>query len=147
MRIHLALAGTAMALFLTLASAEDTHVALIKDVTGSVTVLRAGTSMPAAAGTQLEKSDELVSAAGATAGIVFRDGTLFTLGSGSDVMIKDFLFDPVQARYAFSVYLARGSAIYSSGKIGKVSPDSVIVSTPKAVIGVRGTRFLVTATD
>jgi hypothetical protein len=136
-----------MALGAPAAYAQDSHVGLIKDVTGSVTVLRNGESIKAEPGTQLEKSDEVISAPASTGGIVFRDGTLLTLGSGSDVQIRDFVFEPKDARYAFAVYLSRGSAIYSSGKIGKVSPDSVRVETPKAVIGVRGTRFLVTATE
>jgi hypothetical protein len=135
------------ALCCSFAYAQDSHVALIKDVTGTVTVVRNGTSIKAEPGTQLEKSDEVISAPASTGGIVFRDGTLLTLGAGSDVKIKDYVFEPKDAKYAFDVYLSRGSAIYSSGKIGKVSPESVSVQTPKAVIGVRGTRFLVTATD
>jgi hypothetical protein len=137
----------AASLYCSFAFAEDTHVAIIKDVTGTVTVIRNGASIKAEPGTQLEKLDEVISSASSTGGIVFRDGTLLTLGAGSDVQIKDYVFEPKDAKYAFAVFLSKGSAIYSSGKIGKVSPESVSVQTPKAVIGVRGTRFLVTATE
>lgn len=126
------------------ACAED-HVALFKNVTGKVSVLRKGGSVEASPGMELFKSDEVVSGAGSSGGIVFEDGTLLTLGSSSEVVIRDYVFEPRESKYAFSAYLRRGTAIYSSGKIGKLSPQSVIVETPKAVVGVRGTRFIITA--
>ena len=52
---------------------------------------------------------------------------------------------PKNSRYEFSLYMARGTAIYSSGKIGKLSPESVKVNTPTATVGVRGTRFIINA--
>jgi hypothetical protein len=134
-------------LALSTAYADENHVALIKNVTGTVTVIRAGARLPATPGFELNKSDEIVSDAGATGGVVFRDGTLLTVGSGSDLLIKDYVFQPEEAKYAFAVYLSKGSAVYSSGKIGKLAPESVSVATPKAVIGVRGTRFIVNAED
>jgi hypothetical protein len=55
------------------------------------------------------------------------------------------VFEPKNGKFSFSLYLAKGSAIYESGKIGKMSPQSVKVETPKATVGVRGTRFLIEA--
>lgn len=127
------------------AAADDSHVALIKSVAGSVKVLRQATILEAQAGTTLQVADRLQTGPESTAAIVFLDGTLLTLGSGADVQLRDYLFEPKSSRYGFSVYLNKGSAIYSSGKIGKVSPGSVKIETPSATIGVRGTRFLVQA--
>lgn len=127
------------------AFAADEHVALFKSVTGHVHVLRGDASLAALPGMQLFIADRLMSEAGATAGITFKDGTLLTLGSSSDIKVRDYVFEPKEAKYAFSVYLAKGSAIYSSGKIGKLSPESVKVDTPTATVGVRGTRFIVEA--
>ncbi len=120
-------------------------MALIKSVAGSVKVLRQATILEAQAGTTLQVADRLQTGPESTAAIVFLDGTLLTLGSGADVQLRDYLFEPKSSRYGFSVYLNKGSAIYSSGKIGKVSPGSVKIETPSATIGVRGTRFLVQA--
>jgi hypothetical protein len=146
-----AAAGCVIALGALLASganAEDSNaVALVKTVTGKVSVVRDGARLNVEPGFELQKSDEVISEPNSTGGIVFKDGTLLTVGAGSDVQIRDYVFEPKDAKYAFTVYLARGSAIYSSGKIGKLSPESVSVSTPKAVIGVRGTRFLVKADE
>ena len=125
--------------------AEDAHVALVKSVNGSVKVVRQQETFDVAAGSTLRLADQLISAADASAAIVFRDGTLLTLGSGAELKVRDYVFEPKDSKYAFSVYLNKGTAIYESGKIGKLSPDSVTIETPTATVGVRGTRFLVEA--
>ncbi|MDR6677462.1 FecR family protein [Pseudomonas oryzihabitans] len=125
--------------------ADDAHVALIKSVSGSVKILRQAAILDAKVGTTLQVADRLQAGPEATAAIVFLDGTLLTLGSGADVQVRDYLFEPKNSHYGFALYLNKGSAIYASGKIGKVSPESVKIETPSATIGVRGTRFLVQA--
>lgn len=125
--------------------AGDNHAALVKTVNGEVTVTREQDAFVATSGTTLLVSDRVVTAPGASAAIVFRDGTLLTLGSGADVLVRDYVFEPKDSKFSFSLYLAKGSAIYESGKIGKLSPQSVKVDTPNASVGVRGTRFLIEA--
>jgi len=127
------------------AMAQDNHVAFFKTISGTVKVLRSGATLTAAVGTPLLISDEVVTDRGATGGVVFKDGTLLTIGSGTEITIRDYIFEPRESNYAFSIYMAKGSAIYSSGKIGKLSPQSVKVETPRAAVGVRGTRFIITA--
>lgn len=139
-----ALLITAAALCAPVCAAGD-DVALFKSVTGKVSIMRGDGAVQAQPGTALLISDQLVSAAGATAGIVFKDGTRLTLGPGSELLVRDYVFEPRQARYAFSVHLAKGQAIYSSGKIGKLAPGSVKVSSPMATVGVRGTTFIIQA--
>ena len=127
------------------AAAVENHVALIKSVNGDVQVTRDHRAFKGSRGTVLKVSDRVVTASGATAAIVFRDGTLLTLGSGADILVRDYVFEPKESKFSFALYLAKGSAIYESGKIGKLSPQSVKVETPNATVGVRGTRFLIEA--
>lgn len=134
------LAGLAMPVL-----ASEDHAALVKSVTGDVKVTREHNTFEATVGTTLRVSDRVVTAPGASAGIVFRDGTLLSLGSGADILVRDYVFEPKNGKFSFSLYLAKGSAIYESGKIGKLSPQSVKVETPTATVGVRGTRFLIQA--
>lgn len=139
----------ALAALLTLAGgaavANEAHVALFKNVTGEVTVLRAAGNVAATPGMTLQVADRLVSGPGASAGIMFKDGTAVTLGPASELELRDYAFEPKDARYDFDVYLARGKAVYTSGKIGKLAPEAVKVGTPTATVGVRGTRFIVEA--
>lgn len=68
-----------------------------------------------------------------------------TLGPSADIQVRDYTFEPKREKYDFFVYLAKGAALYSSGMIGRLSPEAVKVATPIATIGVRGTRFIVDA--
>lgn len=120
-------------------------VAIVKNVSGRIVVQRDGGDLTAAAGTPLFVADQIRSASGASAGIVFKDGTLLTLGPATQVQVRDYVFEPQAARYAFGLYLDHGSAIYASGKIGKMAPDSVRLDSPTATVGVRGTRFIIRA--
>ncbi|MBP9931180.1 MAG: FecR domain-containing protein [Rhodoferax sp.] len=128
-----------------LAQAQDEHVALFKSVSGDVKVARAGTTLVPVAGTHIMRSDVVTSGPKSTGGIVFVDGTLLTLDASSEIEITRYVFQPETSTYDFSIYLKKGATIYSSGKLGKLSPQSVSVNTPRASVGVRGTRFLVVA--
>ncbi len=128
-----------------LAQAQDEHVALFKSVSGEVKVARAGTTLVPVAGTHIMRSDVVTSGPKSTGGIVFVDGTLLTLDASSEIEITRYVFQPETPTYDFSIYLKKGATIYSSGKLGKLSPQSVSVNTPRASVGVRGTRFLVVA--
>jgi hypothetical protein len=146
MKRHLLLLALACLTCLAMpAFAARDHAALVKSVTGDVQVTRHDHTFRAASGTTLLVSDRVVTASGASAAIVFEDGTLLTLGPGADILVRDYVFEPKNGKFSFSLYLAKGSAIYESGKIGKMSPQSVKVETPKATVGVRGTRFLIEA--
>jgi hypothetical protein len=127
------------------AMAAAGYVALVRSVAGSVKVMREGATLDVTSDTKLQISDRVIAAPRATAAIVFKDGTLLTLGGGADILVRDYAFEPKSDHYAFSVYMTKGSAIYESGRIGKTAPQSVKIETPTATVGVRGTRFLIEA--
>lgn len=127
------------------AHADDAHVAFFKNVTGTIKVVRDGETLDATPGLPVLQSDKVISGPKSAAGVVFKDGTLITVGASSELQIRDYAFDTKESKYQFSMYLARGSAVYSSGKIGKIAPESVKIDTPTTTVGVRGTRFIVTA--
>lgn len=127
------------------AVANDRHVATLKGVSGDISVARKDATLDAEAGTKLFISDRIVSGADSSAGLVFKDGTVVTIGPSADIQVRDYTFEPKREKYDFFIYLARGAAIYTSGMLGKLSPETVKVATPVATIGVRGTRFIVDA--
>ena len=47
-----------------------------------------------------------------------------TLGAGSELEIQRYKFQPHKEEYDFSLYLKRGSVIYSSGKLGRLAPGA-----------------------
>lgn len=125
-----------------LAYASDSHVGVLKYVSGQVVVVRAGETLQPAPGMRLMKTDVIRSGPDSSAGVIFIDGTRLTVGASSEVHIRQYLFDPGAGKYDFNLYLKQGSLMYDSGKLGKLAPESVSVSTTRATTGVRGTRFI-----
>ncbi len=122
---------------------QKTHAAMLKSTSGKVNILRQDQTFPARAGMLLQKGDTVVSSNKGYAGIMFTDGTVITLGPKTNFRIDTYVFSPETGDYDFFFYLDKGSAVYHSGKIGKLSPESVKLATPKATVGIRGTRFII----
>jgi hypothetical protein len=119
------------------------HAGMIKKVSGDVDIQRQTTSIKAEKGILLAKQDVLVSGDNGYAGIMFTDGTVITIGPKTEFRIDSYVFAPETGEYDFSFFLEKGSAVYNSGKISKLSPESVKITTPKATVGIRGTRFII----
>jgi len=132
----------AMLVFFTNAWAQQ-QAGLLKTVSGDVKIKSGKTFVEANQGLQIMNTDTVITGDKGYAGIIFTDGTTITIGPDTEFNISDYQFDPEIEVYAFSMYLKKGAAIYNSGKIGKLSPDAVNLSTPRASVGVRGTRFII----
>ncbi len=118
-------------------------VAILKTVSGQVWVVRDDDHISATPGMELLEADLLGTDADGSAGVSFMDGSRVSLGPDSEMEICSFRFAPKDKDYDFHVYFQKGTAVYSSGKIGKLAPEAVRFRTPQAVLGIRGTRFLV----
>jgi hypothetical protein len=75
--------------------------------------------------------------------VILKDDSLLSLGPNSEVVVDQFLFTPAEGKLALVTRMVKGTAVFFSGVIAKLSPQSVRIETPNATIGVRGTRFLV----
>lgn len=117
-------------------------VAIFKNISGQVVVLRDGAAVTPRVGSELFRTDSVRSGPDGSAGIVFTDGTRVAIGASTEVAIRQYVFEPGEGKYDFDVYLTKGSAVYASGRLGKLSPEAVRLSTPRATTGVRGTRFI-----
>jgi len=80
-------------------------------------------------------------------GIAFADNSLLSVGPGSVLAIDRFAFDPTTHAGAFDSTLRKGTLSAVSGKIARQSPDAMKVRTPAAILGVRGTEFVVRTTE
>lgn len=135
-----------MAAVFSAAYAADT-VGSIKKLSGDAAVLRGTETIKPAAGMRLNEGDIVRTGENSSVGIIFKDSTLFSVGQKSEVVITKYLFEPKDDQYAFSLNMKKGTAVYESGRMGKLSPESVKIHTPKATIGVRGTKFMVEVTE
>jgi hypothetical protein len=138
-------AGTAIALAFMVAPALANDVGQIKTAKGAALIERAGQKLPAAVGAKVRQSDTVVTGADGSVGITFVDNSLLSAGPNSTLAIERYVFDSTTHAGAFDTRLSRGTLAVVSGKIAKQSPDAMTVKTPAAILGVRGTEFVVRA--
>jgi hypothetical protein len=124
-----------------LANETSSQIARLKNVSGRVDIIRSGIVNQAVPGDYLLMSDKLKTQTG-TVGIIFTDGTLLSIGPDSEIDINDYVFEPNNKKYAFELFMKKRTAMYSSGKLGKIAPESVNLKTPRATVGIRGTRLI-----
>jgi hypothetical protein len=124
-------------------SAAD--IGQIKIAKGTVTIERGAQAQPATAGARLQTSDVVKTGVDGSVGINMSDNSLLSLGPNSTLSLDRYEFDSTTNQGAFDASLQRGTLAVVSGRIAKQSPDAVNVRTPHAVLGVRGTEFVVSA--
>ena len=113
----------------------------IKVASGSAFIVRAGALVPAQAGEMVFEADGLKTGADGRLGITLKDDTRVSIGPGSEVRLDRFVFVPADGRMGLVLKVVRGVMAYVSGRIAKLSPDSIRLETPAAVVGVRGTTL------
>lgn len=118
-------------------------VGSVKTLKGDVLIERGGTTSPAAIGMPVYPNDTVKTSDHAAVGLVLRDDTLISMGPGSILALKEYLFEPKESRYSMVLGLLKGSFVYLSGVIGKLAPEAIRLETPDSTIAVRGTRLLV----
>jgi hypothetical protein len=133
----------ALATVLLTAPAMAADIGLIKVSKGSVQIERGGARVPAAVGASLRPSDVIVTGADGSAGITFTDNSLVSVGPNSVFAIEKYSFDSTTHAGQFEGNLRQGRLAAVSGKMVKQSPESMKIRTPSAVMGVRGTEFVV----
>jgi len=123
------------------AQAPQNAAGRIKVASGSVFIVRAGTLVPAQAGQEVFEADGLKTGADGRLGITLKDDTRVSLGPSSEVRVDRFVFAPAEGQMGLVLKVVRGVIGYVSGRIAKLSPDSIRLETPAAVVGVRGTTL------
>ncbi len=113
----------------------------IKIVSGSAFIVRGGAELPAQAGQLLYEADALRTGNDGRLGVTLKDDTRVSIGPGSEIRVDKFAFAPAQGQLALVLNVVRGVMAYVSGRIAKLSPDSIRLETPAAVVGVRGTTL------
>lgn len=85
--------------------------------------------------------NDVITTANAKAGITFKDDTKVQITEQSKLVIDTFVYDGEKKTGKLGIKMALGTIKYASGQIAKNDPQQVVVETPTATIGVRGTDF------
>jgi len=149
MRGVILIRSTLISLFLVVSvsarATAEAAIGQIKTASGEVTVLRGGVSQPAGPGDRVFQSDLLLTGSDGSVGITFADNSMMSLGPDSRLSLDQFRFDTTTHEGAFESSLANGTLAVKSGQIVKQTPEAMKVRTPGALLGVRGTEFVVRA--
>jgi hypothetical protein len=132
-----------MLLFPVMLPAEESPVGSIKTLNGNVMVLRSEQALPASIGMPVFQKDVIQTPPAGSVGIIFRDDSIISLGPESELDITEYVFEPKDENFSMLMKMIRGTFVYVSGAIGKLSPDSIKLETPSSIIAVRGTKMLI----
>ena len=124
-------------------SAFAADIGLIKVANGAVEIQRGASKVPAKVGTAVQTLDVVVTGADGSAGITFTDNSLVSIGPNTVFAIEKYSFDSTTHSGQFEGNLRQGRLAAVSGKMVKQSPESMKIRTPSAIMGVRGTEFVV----
>ena len=124
--------------------AADTVVGSVKTVQGGSQIRRGADSIPVREGMHLLLNDVLQTSGDGLLGAILQDGTRISLGPNTELKLDTFIYQPQDGKFGLLLRLSRGVLAYISGKIAQFSPNSVTIETPVAVLGLRGTHFVVT---
>lgn len=120
---------------------EATPIGLVDESVGEVTATRAdGTRVALTQDTPVYQGDVIETADDAALSITFIDETAFSLGEDARMVLDEMIFDPDTMEGSSTFSVVQGVFMFVSGEIAANNPDEMIVRTPVATIGIRGTQ-------
>ena len=129
------------------AAQADSQVAQIKKVLGQTEIVRNGGRAAAHIGDPLFEKDTIETGADGSIGITFIDNTVMSSGPNSEIILEDYKFNSSDYKGSMLTDINKGTVSMISGDIARSTPGAMKVKTPTAILGVRGTRFVVEVTD
>ncbi len=112
----------------------------VETVAGEVFAIRInGERVQLQAGDPVYQNDIIETGDKGSLKLKFIDDTLFSLGENAKLAIDQMVFDPNSETGETALSILKGSFLFVSGKIAKTDPDDMVVVTPVATIGIRGT--------
>jgi hypothetical protein len=92
-----------------------------------------------AGGQEIFLGDRIVTGPGGGLQILLLDGTTFSLGPNTSMVIDEFVFNPATGTGKLAASVARGTLRVISGRLARQQQEAIRVRTPTATVGVRGT--------
>ena len=87
-------------------------------------------------GTDVVANERIVTGAEGKTHLLFRDGSALTIGANAEVVLDEFVYDPIGKTGTIALSATKGVLRFVGGRISKTNP--VQIRTPTATIGIRG---------
>ena len=123
--------------------AELESIGFADSVKGEVMIIRSKIAVKAVQNMKVIPGDSIKTGSNSSVGLIFEDDTVVSLGPSSEMEIEEFLFNPADRELSFVARMLKGTFSFVTGQIAKLAPQKVRFETPKATLGVRGTKFVV----
>ena len=115
----------------------------VRTAEGETRLVRDETRQAANIGDEVYLRDVIETGADGAIGITFIDNSVFSAGPNSSIVLEQFEFDSAEFKGNLLARMDRGTLSVVSGDIARTSPEAMKIKTPTAILGVRGTTFLV----
>lgn len=110
-----------------------------------VTIIRDGKEVPVSMMKPIFLNDTIRTSDSSSVYILLNDNSIFALSPNTDLTVDKFVFDSNDAE--LNVKVKTGLVAGITGDIVKKNPDKFKVSTPKSILGIRGTTFFTDVAD
>ena len=113
----------------------------VENLSGSVFAVRTdGTRVELKEGDSVFQGDIIESGADGAIGILLADETTFSMGENGRIVLDEMVYDPATQEGSVGLSIVQGIFTFVSGQVAKTDPDAMILDTPVATIGIRGTQ-------
>jgi hypothetical protein len=100
---------------------------------------QAGVGRNLAGGQEIFLGDRIITGPGGGLQILLLDGTTFSIGPNTSMVIDEFVFNPATGTGRLTASVARGTLRVISGRLARQQQEAIRVRLPVATVGVRGT--------
>ncbi len=102
-----------------------------------------GARADAEPGAAVFENDMVETGADGSVGITFSDNTVISAGPNTELTLDEYSYNPSTLEGTMLADLLAGTVAIDSGDMVRGSSEAMRVKTPSAILGVRGTKFLV----
>lgn len=121
---------------------ETAPIGYVKSVSGEAFITSGTSRIRAVPNSPVHLGSLIKTASKSSLGMAFNDATLLSVGSDTELVLDEYIYQPKSAEFKFGGRMLKGTLDYVSGAIAKSRPESVAIKTPSGVLGVRGTQLL-----
>ncbi|MFP6736706.1 MAG: FecR domain-containing protein [Rhodospirillales bacterium] len=123
------------------AAAAD-PIGRVETIDGGVEVTRAdGIKISLGQGAPVFSGDVIETGENGSVGNVLADDSTLSLAGNGRMVIDEIAYDPSSETGHATISIVQGVFSFVSGQIAKVGPDAMVLRTPVAQIGIRGTKI------
>jgi hypothetical protein len=107
--------------------------AVAQHVNGIIDTLKPGSS--------IFRGDKIITGKTGSVVLFLKDESTVSVDADSQLLMDEMIYNPAQKEGSEIISLIKGVAVFASGNIAKLHPEAMMVHTPVATIGIRGTTF------